>query len=51
MANSREALFQWNITKAMSAVGWEYVCWLESLPFRLIKREEECLRLDVAGEG
>lgn len=23
MANSREALFQWSITKAMSAGGWE----------------------------
>ena len=51
MANSREALFQWNITKAMSAGGWEYVSWLELLPYRLIKREEERLLLEVAGEG
>ncbi|CAM0555214.1 hypothetical protein EHLJMEHL_04805 [Vreelandella titanicae] len=50
MANSREALFQWNITKAMSAGGWEYVSWLELPHYRLIKREEERLRLEVAGE-
>lgn len=51
MANSREALFQWNITKAMSAGGWEYVSWLELPHYRLIKREEERLLLEVAGEG
>lgn len=39
MANSREALFQWSITKAMSAGGWEYVSWLELPQYRLIKRE------------
>ncbi|WBF16927.1 hypothetical protein [Halomonas elongata] len=50
MANSREALFQWNITKAMSAGGWEYVSWLELPHYLLIKREEERLRLEVAGE-
>lgn len=51
MANSREALFQWNITKAMSAGGWEYVSWLELPHYRLIEREEERLLLEVAGEG
>jgi len=51
MANSREALFQWSITKAMSAGGWEYVSWLELPHYRLIEREEERLLLEVAGEG
>ena len=50
MANSREALFQWSITKAMSAGGWEYVSWLELPHYRLIKLEEERLLLAVAGE-
>lgn len=51
MVNSREALLQWNITKGMSAGGWEYVSWLELPHYRLIKREEERLLLEVAGEG
>lgn len=51
MANSREAQFQWSITKAMSAGGWEYVSLLELPHYRLIKREEERLLLEVAGEG
>lgn len=51
MANSREALLQWSITKAMSAGGWEYVSWLELPHYRLIKCEEERLLLKMAGEG
>ena len=51
MAGSWEALFQWSITKAMSAGGWEYVSWLELPHYRLIEREEERLLLEVAGEG
>lgn len=62
MANSREARFQWDITKAMPARGWkagttdgydrkgEYVSGLALPHYRLIKREEERLRLEVAGE-
>ncbi len=50
MANSGEALLQRDITKAMSARGWEYVSWLELPHYRLIKREEERLCLEVAGE-
>ena len=46
MANSNEAQSQWNFTKVMSAVGW-----LELPLYRLIKREEERLLLEVAGEG
>lgn len=48
MANNREAQFQWDITKAMSAGGWEYVSWLELPHYRLIKREEERLLLEEA---
>lgn len=50
MANSREAQSQWNVTKVMSAGGWEYVGWLELPHYRLIKLEEERLLLAVAGE-
>lgn len=62
MANSREAQFQWDITKAMSARGRkvgtaggydrkeEYVNGLALPHYRLIQREEERLRLEVAGE-
>ncbi|MFC3284784.1 hypothetical protein [Litchfieldella rifensis] len=60
MANSREAQCQWGIAKAMTAHGWkagkagsynrkgEYVSELELPHYRLIKREEERLRLEVA---
>ncbi|MBY6029236.1 hypothetical protein KUV41_07675 [Halomonas sp. DP8Y7-1] len=50
MANSREAPFQWDTTKAMPVGGWGYVSWLELPHYRLIKREEKRLLLDVAGE-
>lgn len=50
MANGRVAQFQRDITKAMSAGGWEYVSWLELPHYRLIKLEEERLFLAVAGE-
>lgn len=49
MANSGEALFQRDITKAMSARGWEYVSWLELPHYRLIKREEEVCALKWPG--
>ncbi len=48
MVNSGEALFQRDIIEAITAYGWEYVSWLELPHYRLIKREEECLRLEVA---
>lgn len=60
MANSREAPFQLDIIEAIRAYGWEVgiaggcehtgeeVSELELPHYRLIKREEERLRLDVA---
>ncbi|MDP4556786.1 hypothetical protein Q9247_03700 [Halomonas meridiana] len=63
MANGRVAQFQRDITKAMTAHGWkagttdgydrkgEDVGGLELTHYRLTKREEERLRLAVAGEG
>ncbi|BCB08867.1 hypothetical protein HHSLTHF2_27570 [Vreelandella venusta] len=62
MANSREAQLQWEITKDMTDRGWmagtavgyvlkdEYVSELERPHYRLTKRVEECLRLEVAGK-
>ncbi|ODC02578.1 hypothetical protein BFW38_02465 [Terasakiispira papahanaumokuakeensis] len=47
MANSRE---QWNVTKVVSAGGWECVSWLELPHYRLTKLEEELLLLEVAGK-
>jgi len=63
MANRREAQFQWDITKAMTARSWkagtaggyvhkdEYVSELEMHNYRLTKSEEERLRLEVTGEN
>lgn len=48
MANSREALFQWNITKAMPAGGWEYVSWLELRHYRFTKCGEKYMCLEEA---
>ncbi|WP_311948438.1 hypothetical protein [Halomonas piscis] len=62
MANSREAQFQWDISKDMIARGlkagtaggyvrnWKYVSELQLPHYRLTKREEERLRLEMAGE-
>lgn len=61
MANSREAQFQWDITKDMIARDWmagragdeltgEYVSELELPHYRLTKREAERLRLEMAGK-
>ncbi len=63
MANNREAQFQWDITKAMTARSWkagtaggyvhkdEYVSELEMYNYRIAKSEEERLRLEVTGEN
>lgn len=60
MANSKEAQFKRDIIEAITAYGWEVgiaggceltgeeVSELELPNYRLIKCEEECLRLDVA---
>lgn len=50
MANSREAQFQWNVTKVMSVCSWEYVSWLALRHYRLIKLEKKHLLLEVCGE-
>jgi len=60
MANSREAQFQWGVTKAMAARGWkagtvggydrkgEYVSERDLTHYHLIKRNEKRLRLEGA---
>lgn len=63
MANSREAQFQWDFIEAMTAYGCkagtaggcdhkgEEASELDLTYYHLIKREEERLRLEMAGEG